>query len=382
MISVIATVLNEGESIRRLMDSLAAQTHPPDEVVIVDGGSRDNTVAILQEYAGRLPLRVLVEPGCNISAGRNRAIAVAQGEVIASTDAGVVLSPGWLEHLTTPFKNPAVQVVSGFFRAEACTPFELAMGATVLPLVDEVNPATFLPSSRSVAFRKSAWAAVGGYPEWLDYCEDLIFDLRLKRVTSYQLPEREKEKGERKKLKTQESTESKSGNLELETGNSVLSPQSSNLETRKWRLETAFAFAPDALVDFRPRGSLRAFFKQYYRYARGDGKADLWRKRHAIRYLTYLVAAPGVLLAGLRLHPLLWALYIPGAIYYFGQPYRRLPKLLRQPENRALVPTRNALLRVLLLIPVIRVVGDVAKMLGYPFGWGWRLRNRPPDWRM
>ena len=48
------------------------------------------------------------------------------------------------------------------------------------PTRDEVDPATFLPSSRSVAFRKAAWAAVGGYPEWLDYCEDLVFDLSLR----------------------------------------------------------------------------------------------------------------------------------------------------------------------------------------------------------
>jgi len=33
-------------------------------------------------------------------------------------------------------------------------------------------------------------------------------------------------------------------------------------------------------------------------------------------------------------------------------------------------------LKVWLLIPVIRVVGDVAKMLGYPVGWRWRLQQR------
>jgi len=56
-VSVICTVLNEGESIRRLMDSLVAQSRQPDEIVIVDGGSRDNTVAVIQEYSDRLPLR-------------------------------------------------------------------------------------------------------------------------------------------------------------------------------------------------------------------------------------------------------------------------------------------------------------------------------------
>ena len=152
MISLIATVLNEGESIHRLMRSIADQTRLPDEVVIVDGGSRDDTVSIIENYADKLPLRVLIEPGCNISAGRNHAIAAARGDIIASTDAGVELAPDWLEKLTRPLVDDvSVGVVGGFFNAEATTPFELAMGATVLPLVNEINPATFLPSSRSIA---------------------------------------------------------------------------------------------------------------------------------------------------------------------------------------------------------------------------------------
>jgi hypothetical protein len=207
------------------------------------------------------------------------------------------------------------------------------MGATVLPLVNEINPATFLPSSRSIAFRKTAWEAVGGYPEWLDYCEDLVFDLRLK----------------------------------------MLSQQSP--------VGTQFAFAPDAVVAFRPRGSLRSFLKQYYRYARGDGKADLWRKRHAARYLTYLVAAPVVLLMGALVHPLLWLLFIPGAVYYFRQPYQRLRTLHQRPENAVLLSTRYSALKTFLLIPIIRIVGDIAKMVGYPVGVAWRRSNHPPDWR-
>jgi glycosyltransferase involved in cell wall biosynthesis len=352
LISLIATVLNEGASIHRLMRSVAAQSRLPDEVVIVDGGSTDDTVAIIQSYADRLPLRVLVEPGCNISTGRNRAIAAAQGDIIATTDAGVELAPDWLETITRPLvDDPKVQVVGGFFDAEATTPFELAMGATVLPLVDEIDPATFLPSSRSIAFRKTVWEAVGGYPEWLDYCEDLIFDLRMKRFLSDQP--------------------------------SAVSRQPASISTPSTQhlaLSTPFVFAPSARVAFRPRGSLRSFFKQYYLYARGDGKADLWRKRHAARYLTYLVAAPMVLLLGMLIHPLLWLLYLPGAIVYLRQPYRRLQILRRLPEYAALLIPRTSSLIPFLFIPLIRVVGDIAKMLGYPMGWVWRLRHHPPNW--
>ena len=59
------------------------------------------------------------------------------------------------------------------------------MSGTVLPAMDDIDPQTFLPSSRSIAFTKEAWAAVGGYPEWLDYCEDLLFDLALRDRYSF-----------------------------------------------------------------------------------------------------------------------------------------------------------------------------------------------------
>jgi glycosyltransferase involved in cell wall biosynthesis len=319
-VSVIATVLNEGPAIRDLLDSLAAQTRAPDEVVIVDGGSTDDTISIVQAYADdeRLPLRVLVEPGANISRGRNVAIAAASGDVIASTDAGVQLAPDWLAELAAPFEseNPP-QVVAGFFTPDPRSVFEIAMGATVLPTLSDVNPDRFLPSSRSVAFTRAAWEASGGYPEWLDYCEDLIFDFRLRDLFH------------------------------------------------------PFAFAPRAVAYFRPRGNLRSFFKQYYLYARGDGKADLWRKRHAIRYLTYLVAIPLLLVLGWRLSPWWWGLGVSlGVVGLFGTPYRHLWPLLR-PLGW------SERLQAILWVPVIRVTGDVAKMIGYPVGWLWRLRHLP-----
>jgi len=320
-ISVTVTVLNEADSLPWLLDSLAAQTRPPDEVVICDGGSTDSTLSLL-EGENRLPLRVVRRPGANISQGRNAAIEAATGEVIAATDAGVRLDPRWLEEIAAPFEDDAIQVVAGFFLPDPQTIFEMAMGATVLPELRDINPTHFLPSSRSVAFRKSAWEAVGGYPEWLDYCEDLIFDFRLRARFG------------------------------------------------------PFTFAPEALVYFRPRPNLRAFFVQYYRYARGDGKADLWRKRHAVRYLTYLVAAPLVAAAGALVNPWWWALYLIGIPGMLWVPWRRLARAW---EGLSFAQK----LRALLWVPVIRVTGDAAKMLGYPTGvwWRWKRRAQVPDWR-
>jgi glycosyltransferase involved in cell wall biosynthesis len=324
-VCLICTVLNEGESIRRLLEGVCCQTRQPDEFVIVDGGSRDNTVAIIEEYAGRLPMHVVVEPGANISRGRNVAIAAATAEIIASVDAGVRLEPDWLEKLVAPIEASGGHqpTSAGFFLPDTRGTFDIAMGATVLPALRDIDPEEFLPSSRSVAFTKTAWVAAGGYPEWLDYCEDLIFDLRVREATG------------------------------------------------------RFAFTPEAVVHFRPRGTLQSFFKQYYRYARGDGKADLWRLRHAIRYATYLVALPALI--GLVLfHRAAWLFaLLAGVAAYCRAPYRRLAHVFGG-------LSRAEQLHAVALVPVIRFVGDLAKMVGYPVGWMWRLRNwtRPEiHWR-
>ena len=304
--ALILTVLDEADTLCALLQSIAQQRLAPDEVVVVDGGSTDTTLEQLRGWSDRLPLRVLEAPGANISQGRNRAIAATSAEVIAVTDAGVHLEPDWLEQLHARLA-PDVDVVSGFFRADPQGVFERALGATTLPSETDVNPRTFLPSSRSVLFRRAAWQRAGGYPEWLDYCEDLVFDLALRQMGC------------------------------------------------------RFAFAPEAIAWFRPRPSLAAFFRQYYRYARGDGKADLWRARHTIRYATYLTAVALLV----RRSRLSWLLLV-GVAAYSRRPCQRL-------DLRGLSGTR--MVCALALVPVIRCVGDVAKMLGYPVGVWWRLRR-------
>jgi glycosyltransferase involved in cell wall biosynthesis len=311
-VSLVCTVRDEADNIAALLDSMLAQSRPADEIVVNDCGSRDRTAAIVEQYiAAGNPIR-LVRGGNNIPSGRNNAIRHARGPLIACTDAGLTLDRHWLERIVAPLECGAADVVGGFFRPAPRSLFEIALAATNYRDADEVDPATFLPFGQSIAFRKDAWAQAGGYPEWASHCEDILFDLALRR------------NGAR------------------------------------------FAFVPNALVHFRPRGSFRAFARQYFLYARGDGVANLWLRRHTIRYTTYLCA--GLLMIGAGRSLWARALLLLGTLVYTRAPLRRL-------HQRAPALTGKQLLLAAALLPLIRLVGDLAKMAGYPVGVWQRLRS-------
>lgn len=182
--SVVVTVLNEAKSILPLLDSLVHQTLPPKEILVADAGSTDLTVKRIVEWKKQYPdlhLSIIECRGCNRSRGRNLAIEKAANNNIAVTDAGCIADKDWLEHLAEGFaKEEDVEVVAGYYMPVTETTWQklFAIYTTVIP--ERLDEAIFLPSSRSIAFTKQAWRAVGMYPEYLDTCEDLVFAAKLK----------------------------------------------------------------------------------------------------------------------------------------------------------------------------------------------------------
>ncbi|CAN5737569.1 glycosyltransferase [soil metagenome] len=312
-VALVATVLNEYGSLPCWIQGLALQRRLPDECVIVDGGSTDGTVEYLQSQPFPFPCRILQVPGAGIAAGRNIAIEAVTADAIVVTDAGTRAEADWLQRLIEPFESrPEVDLVAGFFKPVTGDVWTQTLAAATLPEPEDVELRTFLPSSRSVAFRKRWFEAGFRYPEWLDYCEDLVFDLQLRQANASQI-------------------------------------------TRI-----------DAVVSFQPRGSLLQFIRQYFRYARGDGKAGLFFRRHLIRYLTYALGIgvicrrrPIELLVAL----LCGSVYLRQSVLRFG---RRHPGALRDVHRAPLI---------LALIALQKAVGDAAKMVGYPVGLVWRLKT-------
>ncbi|MCJ7805120.1 glycosyltransferase [Patescibacteria group bacterium] len=181
-VSVCGTVKNEEGSIGGLLEALLGQTKKPEEIVIVDGGSTDKTVEIIRHFQkknGRI--RLLVQK-CSIAQGRNLAIELAKNDIIAMTDAGCIAHKDWLQEISEPFEYPEVDVVAGFYRMVGDTAFQKASSVFlgVLPSKFDIN---FLPSTRSIAFRKDIWELVGGFPEnSVKTAEDTGFNFRLIKV--------------------------------------------------------------------------------------------------------------------------------------------------------------------------------------------------------
>lgn len=174
-VSFVTTVKNEERTITQFLKSVEQQSKKADEIIIVDGGSTDGTLKLLKEQIERRSNVVFLRKIGNRAVGRNEAIKRASGEIIAVSDVGCTLDEDWLKNITAPFKDANVAVVSGYYKPVTKSTFERCLAAYTCVMPDRVNPQTFLPSSRSIAFRKKVWREIGGYPQHLDTCEDLVF---------------------------------------------------------------------------------------------------------------------------------------------------------------------------------------------------------------
>ena len=111
MISVIIPAYNEAQSIRDCLISLSSQTLPREsyEIIVVDGGSDDNTLEIAKEYADL----VFIQESPKVGGARNDGISRAKYEIVATTDADTVLPPHWLKRVQVLFDDPDIVQVFG-----------------------------------------------------------------------------------------------------------------------------------------------------------------------------------------------------------------------------------------------------------------------------
>jgi glycosyltransferase involved in cell wall biosynthesis len=184
-VSLVIPVRNEEESLPALLDSIRGQTYPPSEVILVDGGSTDETVKVARQMAADSgeELRVIEAKEATPGRGRNIGIGAARCEWIALTDAGIRLEPTWLERLVEVARaGEDVKVVYGNFEAVQGSFFERCASLVyVPPKVERAGGRMRGPFIASTLLRREVWEAVGGFPD-LRAAEDLFFMEHIERL--------------------------------------------------------------------------------------------------------------------------------------------------------------------------------------------------------
>jgi glycosyltransferase involved in cell wall biosynthesis len=184
--SLVSTVFNEANRLMLTVEDLINQTLQPSEIIITDAGSTDGTLKILEEWKqhSQVPIIIIVEPKCNVARGRNLAIRSAKYDLIASTDFGCRFDKNWLESIITPFENKEIKIVGGSYTVVEKEQNSLsAKSAYVINngYKPDMSNSDFIPSSRSIAYKKEVFENVGGYCEWLTLAaDDYVFGLELK----------------------------------------------------------------------------------------------------------------------------------------------------------------------------------------------------------
>lgn len=234
-VSLIITTKNEESSIAKLLDSVEDQTLKPEEIVIADSCSIDKTQEIINSYNKFLPIK-LISQKCNRSEGRNLAIKNAKNKIIAATDAGCILDKDWLKNIIKPFADSGIDIVSGYYKPIINSVLDELVYRYTSIIPEKLNKDKFLPSSRSVAFRKKVWKGVGGYPEFMDSSEDMYFNLALKK------------------------------------------------QNKK------FFMAENAIVYWHPRSPNQTIFKQFYVMACSSGYGGIVKKSVYLLFLRYIFA--------------------------------------------------------------------------------------------
>lgn len=96
-LSVIIANYNHGKLLPRALDAMLSQSRPPREIIVIDDGSRDDSLAVMSQYAGRHPLvRVVSNEGNRgVAYTMNRGVALARGDLVYLAAADDQVVPGF-----------------------------------------------------------------------------------------------------------------------------------------------------------------------------------------------------------------------------------------------------------------------------------------------
>jgi radical SAM superfamily enzyme YgiQ (UPF0313 family)/glycosyltransferase involved in cell wall biosynthesis len=168
-VAVVVAVHNEEKYLADLLDGLLSQTHPADEIIVVDDGSSDSTPKLLCRYAQAHPqIKYVSQVKSGPAASRNKAWRISTADICVFTDGDCVPRADWLEKLLGPFEDNTVGAAGGTYdtinvesRLARFIGLEIAWRYRNVPPYDAVD----VHGSYNLAVRKKVLEEVGGFNE-------------------------------------------------------------------------------------------------------------------------------------------------------------------------------------------------------------------------
>lgn len=196
-ISIIVPVLNAERDINRCIESLINQNYPKDryEIIIVDNGSVDNTINILNRYHEYNNIKILYEYNKGSYSARNTGIKNSKGEIIVFTDSDCIVSENWIMELSKGFISDNIGCVVGAVRSyqgnthQSDTLVERFSKNKDIMSQERTLNSNFLPygETANVAFRKSVFDRIGCFDEIFKSGGDADIAWRMQLLTTYKL---------------------------------------------------------------------------------------------------------------------------------------------------------------------------------------------------
>jgi glycosyltransferase involved in cell wall biosynthesis len=174
-ISCIIPLYNAEKYLAETLESVIAQDWPLHEIVVVNDGSTDGSVGVLDRY--RKDIRLVEQPHSGIAAARNRGLREATGDVVAFQDSDDIWPANRLRRLAESLQvDPLVDIVAGLV--------EILDQRTVRPShMEHLETAHRLFSLPSMLIRRRVFAGVGLFNENLAVVEDSEFMMRCRQLS-------------------------------------------------------------------------------------------------------------------------------------------------------------------------------------------------------
>ena len=191
-ISIVTVCFNSAETIVDTLRSVADQTYPDIEHIVVDGASSDNTRALIEEHGKRVA-KSISEPDLGIYHAMNKGLVMATGDVVGFLNSDdIYADPRVLERVAHAFGDPDVGAVYGdiVFVARQDTSHVVRLW-TSRSYAPGLCSRGWMPPHPSLYVRRSVYEKYGGYDLAFPAAADFEMALRLldiERVSSVYVP--------------------------------------------------------------------------------------------------------------------------------------------------------------------------------------------------